>query len=163
MRRISIRQITDNALVAAVYVAFTLATSSFSYLGIQFRIAEVLLLLCFYRKDYAFGLVVGTAIANVFSPLGWYDVLFGTLATLLACLAIGFSKRLWVAVIYPIVINGLVVGAELYFLIDLPFWANAGTVALGEMAVLAVGFFLFAELRKNRKFLEAIRANQNNR
>ncbi len=162
MKTMTLRTITDNALVAATYVVLTLLTSSFAYLGIQFRIAEILILLCFFRKDFIFGLCLGTLVANALGPLGIYDVLFGTLATLVSCLLISWMKNLVVASLFPVIINGLVVGAELYFLLGLPFWVNAGLVAVGELAVVSiVGVGLFSLLRRNRKFLEAIRAQQN--
>lgn len=163
MKKMTIRQITENALVASVYVAVTTLTASFSFLNIQFRIAEVLVLLCFFRKDFIFGIVIGTLLANIQSPMGFYDVFFGTLASLISCIAIGFSKHLFIATLYPVILNGFVVGAELYFLLDYPFWVNVGLVALSEFAVVSVvGFALFTVLRRNRHFLEEIRATQNN-
>lgn len=163
MKKITIRQITDNALVAAVYVAVTTLTASFSFLNVQFRIAEVLVLLCFFRKDFIFGIVIGTFLANLQSPLGFYDVLFGTLASLISCLAICFSKNLFIATLYPVIINGLIVGAELYYILAYPFWVNAGLVALGEFAVVSIiGFAIFSILRRNHHFLEVIKATQNN-
>lgn len=47
------------SLVAALYVALTLALSWISYGEIQFRIAEILVLLCFFRKDYAISMIIG--------------------------------------------------------------------------------------------------------
>ncbi len=162
MKKITLRTITDNALLAAVYVVLTLLTSSFAYLGVQFRIAEILILLCFFRKDFIYGLCLGTLVANALGPLGIYDVLFGTLATLVSAFLIGHVKNLLLASLFPVIINGFVVGAELYFLLGLPFWLNAGLVALGEFAVVSfAGVGLFTLLRRNRKFLEAIRAEQN--
>lgn len=162
MKKMTLRTITDNALIAAVYVVLTLLTSSFAYLGVQFRIAEILILLCFFRKDFIYGLCLGTLVANALGPLGFYDVLFGTLATLISAFLISRMRHLWLSSLFPVVINGFVVGAELFFLLGLPFWLNAGLVALGEFAVVSiVGVGLFSILRRNRKFLEAIRAEQN--
>ncbi len=162
MKTMTLRTITDNALVAATYVVLTLLTASFAYLGIQFRIAEILILLCFFRKDFIYGLCLGTLVANALGPLGFYDVLFGTLATFLSAFLISRMKNLILASLFPVIINGLVVGAELYFLLGVPFWMNAGLVAVGEFAVVSlVGVALFSLLRRNRKFLEAIRAEQN--
>ena len=162
MKTMTLRTITDNALVAATYVALTLLTSSFAYLGVQFRIAEILILLCFFRKDFIYGLCLGTLVAYALGPLGIYDVLFGTLATFVSAFLVSRMKNLIVASLFPVVLNGLVVGAELYFLLGLPFWLNAGLVAVGEFAVVSlVGVGLFSILRRNRKFLEAIRAEQN--
>lgn len=157
-----IRFITDQAIIAGVYVALTLAFSQFSYLGVQFRFGEILVLLPFFRKDYAFGLVLGCAIANLFSPLGYIDVIFGTLATLLSVVAIAYSKKLWLATIFPVVFNAIIVGLELHFVLGLPFWLSAGQVALGQFVVISlIGYAVFMNLRKNKRFLEVVRANQN--
>jgi uncharacterized membrane protein len=159
---ITIKRLAINALIAAIYVNLTLITSSFSYLNIQFRVAEILILLVFFRKDYIIGLTFGCFIANLFSPLGIYDALFGTLATLLSVILIAYSKRLFVATLYPVIINGLVVGAELYFLFDLPFWTSALTVVLGEFVVVSIfGYVIFTRLKDNDYFLQMIGANQN--
>lgn len=162
MKKSRIRFITDQAIIAGVYVALTLVFSQFSYLGVQFRLGEMLVLLPFFRKDYSFGLVLGCAIANIFSPLGYIDVIFGTLATLVSVVAVSFSKRLWVATIYPVVFNAIIVGLELYFVLHLPFWLSAGQVALGQFVVISlIGYAVFMNLRNNKRFLEVIRANQN--
>ena len=113
MKTMTLRTITDNALIAATYVALTLLTSSFAYLGVQFRIAEILILLCFFRKDFIYGLCLGTLVANALGPLGIYDVLFGTLATFVSAFLVSRMKNLIVASLFPVILNGLVVGAEL--------------------------------------------------
>ena len=46
----TIRRITKLAAVAALYVVFTII-NPFSYDMVQFRVSEVLVLLCFYRRD----------------------------------------------------------------------------------------------------------------
>ena len=56
------------ALVAALYAALTLALPGLSFPAIQFRFSEILVLLCFYRKDYSISLILGCFIANCFSP-----------------------------------------------------------------------------------------------
>jgi len=160
--RFTIKRIAVNGLIAAIYVALTLATSAFAYRDIQFRVAEILILLVFFRKDYIFGLAVGCFLANLFGPLGFIDAIFGTLATIVSGLLIAYSKRLFLASLYPAVINGLVVGAELYYLEGLPFWLSALSVALGELTVIAVfGYLIFSRLRQAPFFLKMIDANQN--
>ena len=152
--------ITYNAIIAAIYVALTLLTYDISYLGLQFRIAEMLMLLCFFRKDSILGLSIGCAISNIFSfsPL---DVLFGTLATIFACLCIMFSKFLIVGVIAPVVFNGFIIGFELWWLLGANFWLSVLSVSLGELAVLSVGYIIFMLLKKRKGFFESIGANQN--
>jgi len=159
-----IKDITRLAIVATIYVVFTLIIHPLSFDYIQFRFSEILVLLCFYRKDYVYSLVVGCLIANMFSPLAVYDMIFGTMATLISVILISKSKNLLVATLYPVLFNGIIVGSMLYFVLDLPvsMFASIGYVALGEFVVVSiVGFILFKILEKNRMFIEVIKANQN--
>lgn len=155
-----IKDLVRLSLVATFYVVLTIL-NPFSYDAIQFRISEILLFLCFFRKDYSIALILGCFIANIFSPMMLYDMFFGTLATALTCLCIIFSKHLIVTIIYPILFNSILVGVELYLVYNTSFIINALYVGLGEMVVVIIGFFIFKHLRKNSFFLELIKANQN--
>ena len=163
MKNELLRSLTRNAIVAAIYVVLTVATSSISFGMLQIRIAEALMLLCFYRRDYIYGLTLGCFIANLFSFM-WIDIIVGTLATFLACLAICFLsfKRLAIAALYPVLFNAFIVGAELYFFEVGPFWVCTGFVALGEfIAVCVIGYALFMIISRNKKALEMLGANRN--
>ena len=153
--------IAANSLIAAIYVVLTLITYPISFLGLQFRFAEILVLLCFFRKDYAIGLVLGCAIANIPSAIGIVDVGFGSLATLIACIGIMFSPRLAIACLFPIVSNAFIVGFELWKFLGEPFWMSTGLVALGETVVMVVGYILFMILKRRPRFFDWIRAKQN--
>lgn len=159
--KLDLKTIVYNAILAALYVVITLASYPLSYLSLQFRISEILVLLCFFRKDYTFGVTLGTVIVNLFSPMGPIDAVFGGLATLVACIGICFCKHLFVAALIPVVVNGFVVGFELFQFLDAPFWASAGSVALGELAVMVVGYIFFIAIKKNTNLFELIRRNQN--
>ena len=50
--------------------------------------------------------------------------------------------------------NGLIVGAELYFVLNLPFVINAFYVFIGEFAVLMIGAYLFRTLEKKEVFMK---------
>lgn len=161
MKKDIVRIITSNAIVAAIYFLFTLITSPFSFLGMQVRVAEVFVLLCFFRKDYCFGITLGCLLVNIISPLGAWDMLFGTLATLVSCLFVMYSKHLVIAAIFPIIFNSFIVGAELFFILNEPFWINVGMVAIGETIAMILGYILFFALRKQSSFKYAIRIKQN--
>ena len=138
-----------------------MVTYPFSYMGIQFRVSEIMVLLCFFRKDYAFGLVIGCAIANLPSAIGLVDVGFGTLATLIACLGIMFMKNLGIACLFPVVSNAFIVGFELWKFLGLPFWISVAEVAIGEFAVMVIGYIFFMLIKRRKGFFDTIRANQN--
>lgn len=157
---LSTKNIVRLALVAAAYAALTVLIQPLSYGPVQFRLSEMLVLLAFYRKDYSISLILGCFIANLFSPFGLYDIIFGTLATALAVLPMYYVKNIFVAALFPVITNGLLVGYEL-FLVGEPFLFSVGTVALGELVVVFVlGIMLFKLiLEKNRYLMQNLIAS----
>lgn len=150
--------ITQNAIVAAIYFVLTSFTQPISFGMFQMRLAEALGLLCFWRPDFAIGMTLGCFLSNVYSFSPW-DMLFGSLATLVSCLLMSYaSKWLWMAIIYPVIINGLVVGAELTWIFMNPtgtcidFAIQGGWVALGELCVMVIGYVLWMIVRRLKIF-----------
>ena len=155
-----VQDICINGIIAAVYAAFTIAISPLAYGPIQFRLSEILVLLCFFNKKHTIGLTLGCLLANCFSPTATLDIPFGTVATLLACLCIMFSKHLVVAIWFPVISNAFIIAWELSFFSE-PFWLSVLTVGAGEAAVMVAGYIVFMLLKKNKSFFKAIKANQN--
>lgn len=148
------------AIVAAIYIAISLAVAPLAFGAVQMRFAEALVLLCFYQKDYCFSMILGCAITNLFSPLGFYDVVFGTLATALTVLAVNRCKSLLLACVFP-VLGCVIVGLELYFLTGAPLVFTTLSVMLGEFLVMAVcGYPLCRALERNRGFMKLIGADR---
>lgn len=143
------------AITAALYAALTLAIAPLSYGAVQFRISEVLTLLCFYRKDYCYALILGCAISNLFSPLGAWDMLFGVASTVFTVVGMRYVKNLWIASLLP-ALSMVFIGWELA-LLGTPFWLSFLTAAIGEIGVVTViGVPLFKTLEKNRHFKETV-------
>ncbi len=149
-------KLTRGALIAACYVVVTLLTASFAYKDIQFRIAEMLMLLCFYKKDYILPLALGCAIANLFSPMVLTDIFFGTFATFLAAICMWKCKNIYIAASFPVIFNAVIVGAELRIMFDMPFLISALSVGAGELAVMAVGVILFKTVLEKRDIFRKI-------
>lgn len=153
----NVKNLARLAIVAAMYVVLTLAVAPLSFGAVQFRFSEVLVLLCFYRKDYAPALILGCFIANLFSPFGLYDIIFGTLATAVAVIPMYYMKNIFLAALLPVVSNGIIVGIEL-FLCGEPLWFSMGTVAFGELGAVGVlGVVIFKLIfEKNPAMLRLI-------
>ena len=141
-------------IVACLYAVVTLVTSSFAYGPIQFRIAEVLCLLCLFTPAAVWGVTLGCFAANLFSPLP-LDLLFGTLASLAGCLGTVKCRRSAMAPIPVILANAVIVGIELaiaFYPAELfltGFLISAAEVAIGEAAVLyGMGLPLLQLLRR---------------
>lgn len=160
-RRENIHFIMKTAIIAGLYVALTYALSFISYGDIQFRVAEILMLLCFFNKKYNISLILGCFIANLFSPFGLPDIIFGTLATTVACLLINLfkGKYLWLASTMVPIAN-IIVGLEIVILNDL---SGIGallaifSVFIGEFVVVClIGVPILKWLIKNDTFKELI-------
>ena len=155
------------AVIAALYAAVTLAPgiSAVSFGPFQFRIAEALTILPALTFAAVPGLTVGCALANAgglalgANIAGGWDILFGSAATLLAALCSYWLRKYRVktapvlSALPPVIFNGLIVGAELHYVLRLPLWATMGEVALGELAVVfALGVPLAVLLKRTHIF-----------
>ncbi len=156
-----VKKIVRLAIIAGLYVALTWATLPLSYGLIQFRVSEILLLLCFYRKDYIYSLVLGCFIANFLSPMYLIDVPVGTFATFLSVLLMAKSRNIYLAILYPVLLNGLIIGLELHFVLGYPPLSSIFYVALGEFTVLIFGLLIFKTLIRKQGFRDLIEAEQN--
>lgn len=144
------------AIIAALYVVLTLISYPFSYGMIQFRISEILMLLCFYNKKYTYSCVIGCFVANLFS-FNLIDCIFGTLATFLACIAMTLIKNRFLSTLMPVVFNAFIIGLELYFYLELPLIYSMLGVAIGEIVVVMIfGNLLFHFIEKNHVLMEFI-------
>lgn len=143
-----------NAMIACIYAILTVICSSISYGGIQLRISEIMVFLAFYNKKYIPGLVAGCFLANLASPLGMADICFGTLATFIACLGMYKIKNLYLAGLFGAIVNGIIVGFELYMVLGLPFLMNAFYVFIGELIVLMIGAYAFKMLESREVLMK---------
>lgn len=159
--RLTAKDLAYIGVVAALYAAMTLAVAPLSFEAVQLRFSEILVLLCFYRKEYCYSMVLGCAVANMFSPLGVTDVIFGTLATLIAVIGIRLIvgkqtertlSRLFAASLMPVLSNGIIIGLEIYILFgEMPLLPSILSVAAGELIVVSViGVAVFRIIEKNK-------------
>ena len=173
--RFSPRQMARCAVIAAVYVALCLVLAPFSYGAVQVRIAEALCLLPVFGAEYIVGVTLGCFLANLFGST-LLDVIFGTLATLLACLvtwklrSVRLKGLALPASLPPVLFNAVIVGAEItlfftdYHAMSAPLWllclSNGISVGVGELISCTVlGVALVKLIESNtalrRAFTEA--------
>lgn len=165
---INTRKLITASVIGALYAVLTMLLSPISYGPLQFRVSEVLCILPYFLPFTAWGLFFGCVIANLISAAGILDIVFGSLATLFACLCMaklgrkGISlKTELLACLMPALWNSVIVGTVLcYALTDLMPWNNlvpfliyAGDVLLGELVVMyAIGLPLMQYLPKQKFF-----------
>ncbi|MBN1776776.1 MAG: QueT transporter family protein [Clostridiales bacterium] len=136
---LTIRDLAVAAVTAALYAALTVVFAPISYGAVQFRIAEALTLLPVLIPQAIPGLAVGCLVANLIGGYGVWDVVFGTLATIIAALlTYGMRKNIWAAAVPPVVVNGVVIGLLLHFVLQLPLLPTMATVGAGQLVVVYI-------------------------
>lgn len=138
------RFLVRSAAIAAIYAALTMLFEPISYGVGQIRVAEALNVLVFFTPAAIPGLFVGCILANILGGFGLYDIVLGSAATLIAAfLAYRLRSRKWLVPMPAVILNALVIGPMLYYLIGLgdSLWLNIALVGAGQLvACYALGY-----------------------
>ena len=127
MLRLNIRKIVFAGLIAALYIALTIASYPLAYEAVQFRISEALTILPFFFPFAVPGIVIGVFIANLIGPFGLVDAIVGGSASLVAALCTMWIGMRWreakwskaVACFPPVIINAVFIGTMIaYFMLS---------------------------------------------
>ena len=158
MKRFTVRSLCLSAVIAALYAALTLSFQAISFGAIQFRVSEAMTLLPVLFPEAVPGLAVGCLISNLFNPMGAtvYDVVFGTLATLMAAVLTQRIKgSVWLRAFPPVICNAVIIGLVLTYAygIDL-LWMNMLTVGLGQAVVCYVLGVPLVRILEKQPFLQ---------
>jgi len=138
--------IARTAIIASLYFAVTVALSPISYGPIQFRLSECFAMLAIFYPEAVIGLTIGCFFSNLFGN-GLLDIVFGTLATLLAtyttykaCKKVHkLSKRIALAITFNVLFNALLVPISFaaYSSAIRFYFSGILTVGAGQLVVLS--------------------------
>lgn len=152
--------ITRGALIAAAYTCLAYVSSPLQFSFFQFRIAEALCILPIFFPEAIPALFIGCILSNYLSGCVIFDIIFGSLATLIGAVGARLlsklpKKLMWISTIPTILANTFIVpfviiyaygGAESYLFF-------AATVLVGELATAGVlGSILYYQLSKYKVF-----------
>lgn len=162
MKNSKVRFIAYSAMIAAAYVALTMISAAFglSSGAIQVRISEALCVLPIFTLSAVPGVTVGCFIANILCGGTVYDIVFGTLATLIAAVITYFIKNPLLSSIPTIVSNAVIVPIVLIMsgvggVSMFPYFAL--TVGLGEVISCGIlGTILAVYMKKHPRVSQAL-------
>lgn len=134
--------ITHSGVIAALYVVLTMVATAMglSSGAVQVRFSEALCILPVFTTAAIPGLFVGCIISNILSGCVLWDIVFGSIATLLGAIGTYFlKKRRFLACIPPIMANTIIVPLVLRYAYGLgdAYLILAAGVFAGE--VISVG------------------------
>lgn len=155
--------VSYSAVIAAMYVLLTMLSSAFGLASgaIQIRLGEALTILPFFTPYAIWGLFAGCLISNIITGCAFWDIVFGSLATLIGavitywCSFVKLKHKKWLAPIGPILSNSLIIPPVLTYVygLDDAMWFLCLTVGIGEIiscGVLGMIFLNSIEKHKTR-------------
>ena len=159
MKNEKLNELTLAALIASLYVILTMIANMFG-LGsgvIQVRISEALTILPMFTWAAVPGLCIGCVLANLMTGCALWDIILGSLATLIGALGtyhIG-RKIPILGPVFPILANCIIVPFVLQYVYGSPdsYWFMFITVGIGEVISCGLlGGILYKALKKRKVF-----------
>ena len=152
--------ITRGAIVAAMYVALTYLASILGLSSgvIQFRISEALCVLPIFMPEAIPGLAIGCLLSNALTGCVFWDVVFGTVATLIGAVGAYLLRKLpgrlvWLATLPTVLANAIIVPFVLMYAygIEGGYFYFMLTVGIGEVVCATIGgTILYFAMKKAR-------------
>ncbi|MBQ7953400.1 MAG: QueT transporter family protein [Clostridia bacterium] len=151
------KSITQAAIIAALYVVLTFVANAMGLASgaIQIRLSEALTILPYFTPAAIPGLFVGCLLSNILVGGIIWDIIFGSLATLIGAVGTyALRKFKWLAPLPPILSNTITVPLVLIYAYGvqdaLPYLM--ATVGIGEVISAGVlGMILLKSLEKHKK------------
>ena len=148
--------ITQAAVIAALYVVLVVVFNYISFGPIQFRVAEALTILPYFTPAAIPGLFIGCILANVIGGAVGWDIIFGSIATLIGAVFTYLlrKKSKFLAPLPPVLANTIIVPWVLKYAYGAEemVWFMAVTVGIGEiLACYVLGMILLFALNKVRR------------
>ena len=156
-------ELTQAGIIAALYVVLTLVFAPISFSSAQLRVAEALTILPLFTSAAVPGLFVGCLVANILGGAIIWDVIFGSIATLIgAVFSYILRKNRWLVPIPAILANTVIIPFVLKYGYgeNMPLYLSMLYVLLGEIG----GCYILGELlatvlmpHRNRLFKEDLK------
>ena len=145
MRVFSTKRLCRAGVIASLYVVLTYAFSAFAFGPFQVRPAEALCILPLFFPEAIPALAVGCLLSNILSQYSIYDMIFGSLATLVAAYGTYFigktvkntPLKLFLGGLFPVLLNAIIIPLIILFL--------AGSGATFSAYLVMVLIFLFTQ------------------
>ena len=154
MKNSPVKTVAYGGVIAALYVVLTILINALGLASgaIQVRISEALTILPVFTAAAVPGVTLGCVLANVLTGCALWDVVFGSLATLLGALGTRMLRnRPLLAWIPPVISNMIIVPVVLQKVYGVPdtFWYLMLTVGAGEVISCGVlGLLLYFALKR---------------
>lgn len=160
MKKGKILYLTQSALIAALYVALTWLSNLVGLASgaVQIRISEALCVLPAFMPSAIPGLFIGCLISNISMGSNIFDIIFGSLATLIGAIFTSKLKNKFLAPIPAVVSNTIIVPIVIMLCYTAKEARNMTTYLLTTLGVFAgevisayiFGIILYTAIEKRK-------------
>ena len=151
-----INYLVTGAVIAALYVVLTYLAHALGLASgvVQVRFSEALTILPMFTPAAIPGLFIGCILANILTGCALWDIVFGSIATLLGALGTYYlGKNKWIAPVFPIAANTLIIPFVLQYVYGVPdaIWYLMLTIGIGQIISCGIlGLLLYHALEKTK-------------
>lgn len=138
------KKVAEGGIIACLYLVLTLLSNSLGLANglIQLRLSEVLCILPIFTPSAVPGLFVGCLTANLITGCAPWDVVFGSLATLLAAAVTRkLRDRKGIRLLPPVIFNALMIPPILSRVYGFPQALSVLILAILFSETLSAGIF----------------------
>lgn len=159
MQKQKIFFITQAAIIAALYVVITYIVNLFGLANgaVQLRLSEALTILPVFTPAAIPGIAIGCFLSNILTGCAFYDIIFGSLASLIGAVGTYLLRKIkWLAPVPPIAANTLIIPWVLLLVYQVPGTLpyHMLTVGIGEVLSCGVcGLILLSVLNRYKNVL----------
>lgn len=157
---VNTKRLALSGIIAALYVALTYAVLPLASGAIQFRLSEGLTLLPLIFPEAIVGVFVGCLLSNLITGCAIWDIVFGSLITLIAGILtfiIGkvikkMPLKIFVGGLFPVLLNAFFLPVIWYFTngeLEYLYYIQVAFLILGQsVSVYLIGTVLVLEINK---------------
>ena len=151
IRTSGVEYLTLTSITAAIYITLGFVFQTISFLGLQFRVAELIVGMCIlFPIEGLIGNVIGVFFVNLTSPLGPIDLISCIVnVPALYCIVFFRDKKFLKylgGILYAIIIS-IYVAIVLNLVFMLPIWLMFVQVLIAEAILASLGILLFDIIR----------------
>ena len=154
MNKFSTAKICRAGIIAGLYFVLTYFLQAISFGPVQLRVSEAFTILPLFFPEAVPALFIGCFLSNTISGFGPYDMILGSLATLLASILTAYIGKLIknktlkfiLGAIPPIVINAIVIPFVIYLSggLEYTYFIQALLLFVGQaLAIYPFGGLLY--------------------
>lgn len=161
MKKSKLSDLTFGAIIASIYIVLTIISNLFGLASsvIQFRLSESLYIFSSFGMYNVIGLSIGCLLSNILIGANVFDVIFGTVATIIGALGTYYisKKNKKLMCVPPILSNMIIIPLILRYCYSLPntYLYFMLTVGIGEVVTCGIlGTFLYKGIEGKIKWIE---------